>query len=149
MLRHAMLRYAMLCYAMLCYAMPCYAMLCHAMLCYAMLCHAMDQAFDEVPPAIPAVATVYGLLVVAALVAWRLDLGTIYVARAPDVFYPTTLRQLLGLNCRLYSSLFRAFHIAPGYVPYSRLQVIVLLTIAVMVNAICALLFAGLDLSIA
>jgi hypothetical protein len=73
------------------------------------------------------------------------DRATIYTARGPSYFYPSSVRQLFALHARLHCSLVRPFHIVPGYVPYSRLQALTIVVVALEVNAVCALLFGGVD----
>ena len=48
----------------------------------------------------------------------------LYVDRAPPHFYPTTLRAMLLLNSRLYTTALRPFNIVPGFSPYTRLQAV-------------------------
>ena len=94
---------------------------------------------------LPVMAAAVLLFVTLGLVAWHFDRSTLYTATPPRSFLPTTVGQLLALHVRFYMSVVRPFYIVPGYVPYTRLQVLTLFTIAVELNACCALLFAGVD----
>ena len=47
-----------------------------------------------------------------------------YVDVAPSYFYPRDLREMLFFNLRVYLTAFRPFHVVPGFVPYTRLQVL-------------------------
>ena len=77
------------------------------------------RMFDKVPPSLPVIAVFVALFLLLALAAWRADLATIFVARAPPCFYPTSLRQLFALNLRLHCSWMRPFNIVPGYIRQS------------------------------
>ena len=100
---------------------------------------------NDPPGSLPTICAMVLVLVGLGVVARRADRATLYVDRAPPPFYPTTLRGMLALNSRLYLTALRPFNIVPGFSPYTRLQVLVLIAVAIEVNACGSLLFAGVD----
>ena len=103
----------------------------------------LSDMFASPPPALFIISVFLLIFLLTALAAYYADRRTLYVARAPPPFYPTTLTALFHLQLRIHMSVLRGFNIVPGFVAYTRLQVLVLAAIAVETNACCALLFGG------
>ena len=82
----------------------------------------LADMFASPPPALFIVSVFLLLFLLTAAAAYRADRRTLYVARAPEPFYPTSLAALFYLQLRVHMSLLRGFNIVPGYVPYTRLQ---------------------------
>ena len=85
------------------------------------------------------------LFVLVALCAWWRDLRLVYLHAAPSHFLPETLPGLFKLHVRVYATLCRPWHVVPGFVHYTRLQLLSHATTNVLILACCALLFAGVD----